>query len=253
MTGFLTSVVADKLREITALDAAALTERAGDAPRGFAAALPGGGIIAELKRKSPSVPSFPRGDDPLGQARIYEAHGAAAISIVTDTPRFGMTLADVADVRAAVGLPVIVKDFVVDPLQVRAAWAAGADCVLLIARIVDDGLLAELLALVHDLGMDALVECHDLRDLEAARDVGAPLVGVNSRDLDTLEMSRAGLRDLVARKPEGCLMVAESGLTGRADIEDLTALGADAFLIGSSLLKSDDPGRLLDELRGAER
>lgn len=256
MTGFLAAVVDDKIREIaelTAYEHSAAFTRTGSPPRGFAAAVADGGIIAELKRRSPTVASFPRGDDPLAQALTYAAHGAAAVSIVTDTPRFGMVLAEVATVRDAIALPVLVKDFLIDVVQVRAAWAAGADAVLLIARIVDDARLAELHAEAKALGLDALVECHDEADLEKARRLGAPLVGINSRDLDTLHMSAGGMERMIALKPEGCLMVAESGMTCRDDIETMAALGADAFLIGSVLLAADDPGHLLDQLRGATR
>jgi len=254
MSGFLDTVLADKKRDVADLlarEAAAPFTRSGPSPRGFAAAIAGGGVIAELKRRSPTVDAFPRAADPPALAGVYAAHGACAISVVTDTPRFGMTLGDVGIIRAAADLPVLVKDFVIDAAQVRAAWAAGADAVLLIARIVDDGLLADLHAEAARLGLDALVECHDETDLDMARRLGAPLVGINSRDLDTLAMSADGLRRLITRKPDGCLMVAESGMTRRADIEELAALGADAFLIGGALLSADDPGRLLDELRGA--
>lgn len=256
MNGFLETVVADKRREVEALLSAerqAAPQRADAGVRDFAAAIADGGVIAELKRRSPTVESFPRGTDPLAQARIYDGHGAAAISIVTDTPRFGMTLDDVGAVRDATPLPVLVKDFVVDVAQVRAAWAAGADAVLLIARIVDEAALAELHAMADRLGVAALVECHDVDDMRKAARIGARLVGVNTRDLDTLELDALAAREVMTHRPRGALLVAESGLSTRPELDALAALGADAFLVGSALLKADDPARLLDELTGGAR
>jgi len=254
MSGLLERIAAEK-RELLAagaLDAAAARPAAREPVRDFVAAVRGGGVIAEIKRRSPSVDAFPNAAEPLAQARLYAANGAAAISVVTDTPRFGMTLDDAAAVRDVSGLPVLVKDFVIDPRQVRAAWAAGADCVLLIARLVDAATLARLREAAAALGLAALIECHDEADLRAALAAGGDLLGVNSRDLDTLELDLDTTRRLLRAKPAGAVMVAESGLRGREDLEEMAALGADAFLIGGALLSAPDPGRTLRRLTGEE-
>jgi indole-3-glycerol phosphate synthase len=221
-------------------------------PRDFLGALARrGAIIAEIKRRSPSVPAFRQCGPVEDLARVYAGSGAAAISIVTDEPNFGTSLVDVARVRAAVGLPVLVKDFVLDDYQVLEARAAGADALLLIARILAPETLAHLLASARRLGMEALVECHDASDVARAAGAGASCVGVNHRDLASLAVSLAPARELFARIPAGARRVAESGIESRVAIEDLLAAGADAFLIGGALLRADDPGAKLRELAGA--
>jgi indole-3-glycerol phosphate synthase/phosphoribosylanthranilate isomerase/anthranilate synthase/indole-3-glycerol phosphate synthase/phosphoribosylanthranilate isomerase len=221
--------------------------------RSFATALrdgPGERIIAEIKRHSPSVARF-RQQGPVAElARTYVAAGAAAISVVTDRAHFGTSLDDVARVRAAVDLPVLVKDFVVDPYQVYEARLGGADALLLIARILSAAELAGLRVLVERLGMAALVECHDEQDLQRALTAGATLIGVNNRDLDSFGVSLAASQRLAGLVPAACTCVAESGIHRRADVEDLAAAGAGAFLVGGALLDSTDPGRKLRELRG---
>lgn len=254
MSGLLDVIAAEKraLLDAGALDDAA-ARAADQAPvRDFAAAVRGGGIIAEVKRRSPSVEAFPNARDPLAQARVYAANGAAAISVVTDTPRFGMTLDEAGAIRRETGLPVLVKDFVIDARQLRAAWAAGADCVLLIARLVDAGRLRRLREAATELGVATLIECHDEADLHAAVTAGGDLLGVNSRDLDTLALDLDTTRRLLRAKPAGAVMVAESGLRTRADLTEMAELGADAFLIGGTLLNAPDPGRTLRLLTGEE-
>lgn len=219
--------------------------------RDFQEALAGGGkVIAEIKKRSPSVPAFPHGADPGRLAAIYRANGAAAISIVTDEPNFGTALTDVPSVRAAGQLPVVVKDFVIDPYQVIEAWAAGADAILLIARILTADSLSVLLNLVHQLGINALVECHNEADIHAAAAAGVRILGINNRDLSTLTTSLDTTRRLLPLIPEQVLCVSESGIGSRAEIEELGSLGAHAFLIGGSLLSADDPGALLRTLSG---
>ena len=254
MSGLLERIAAEKraLLNAGALDAVPDRPSAVGPVRDFRAAVRGGGIIAEIKRRSPSVETFPNAADPLAQARTYAANGATAISVVTDTPRFGMTLDDATAIREAGGLPVLVKDFVIDPRQVRAAWAAGADCVLLIARLVDVPTLRTLRLAAAELGVAALIECHDEADLRAALAAGGDLLGVNSRDLDTLELDLDTTRRLLRAKPADVLMVAESGLRTRADLLEMAALGADAFLIGGTLLTAPDPGRTLRHLTGED-
>jgi len=258
MSDFLATVLAQKQREIAAdkqaRPAAELAPvAAADPVRDFAAAItPPGNIIAEIKRRSPSVAAF-RQDGPVAElAGIYAAGGAAAISIVTDAANFGTSLNDVGRVRQEVDLPVLVKDFVCDPYQVLAARAAGADCLLLIARILAPADLAALLAEVRLLGMSALVECHDAAEIDRAAAAGADIFGLNSRDLRTLTVSLETTEKLAGLVPDPALCVAESGIDRRADIERLLAAGAGAFLVGGALLNAADPGRKLRQLRGLE-
>jgi indole-3-glycerol phosphate synthase/phosphoribosylanthranilate isomerase len=229
-------------------------ERPADAGvRDFAAAIRGGGrIIAEVKHRSPSYSDFRQQAAPARLALAYARNGAAALSVVTDAKHFGTSLADVRPMREATGLPVLVKDFVIDTVQVREAWAAGADALLLIARILDERRLRALLAEVESLGMTALVECHDEDDVAKALACGARVVGVNNRDLSSLATDLGLSRRLAPRIPDGVIRVSESGLSLREHITELAPLGVDAFLIGHALLRSRDPGRKLRELRGVE-
>ncbi|MHC4944968.1 MAG: indole-3-glycerol phosphate synthase TrpC [Planctomycetota bacterium] len=208
-------------------------------------------IIAEVKKRSPSVEAFKQTREPAELVWIYENHGAAAISIVTDEKNFGTSLADVEEVRKAVTLPVLVKDFIFDPYQVLEARAVGADAVLLIARILSPTQLRDLLVLTRDLGFYALVECHDSKDIEMASESGAEIIGVNSRDLDTLKVSLDTTGKLLGSIPNGAIRIAESGIGKREDVKALKALGADAFLVGGALLNADDPGAKLEELLGS--
>jgi indole-3-glycerol phosphate synthase len=258
-SGFLAGVVAAKRAEVAALardvGATELKRQAHAAapPRDLAEALraANGAVIAEIKRRSPTVPEFGHGRDAAGLARLYAEHGAAAISVVTDTERFGMSLDDVDVIRSASALPVLVKEFVIDRLQALAARAAGADALLLIARIVSVDDLAELRCAIEDeLGMTALVECHDSADVAAAVAAGARVVGVNNRDLDTLQTALGTCERLLPEIPHGTIRVAESGISRPADVKRLRACGADAFLVGGALLASEDPGGLLTELVG---
>jgi indole-3-glycerol phosphate synthase len=222
-------------------------------PRNFREAISGGGgIIAEIKGKSPTVAEFLQNGDVERLARIYEANGASAISIVTDEANFKTSLRDVDRVRKISTLPILVKDFIIDSHQVLEARAAGADAVLLIARILSANQLASLLALAERTGMSGLVECHDEEDVEKAADAGASIVGINNRDLGTLEVSLDTTRRLIPRIPEGTVCVSESGIHRREEIESLRSLGVDAFLIGGALLSSDEPGHVLRILLGRD-
>jgi indole-3-glycerol phosphate synthase len=252
--GFLEQVVADKEREIAARRAVlplnALRELAGrsDARDFHAAVSRPGAVIAELKAKTPTVASFAQSGSPAALAAVYAANGAAAISVVTDARRFGTSLDDVRTVRASVTLPVIAKDFVVDPYQIVEARVAGADAVLLIVRLLDRKRLRTFLALAGELGMSALVEAHTESDVAEALSAGARIVGINNRDLDTMTVSLDTTRRLAPLVPGGVVLVAESGIRSRADVEDLARAGATAFLVGGSLLESDDPAARLREL-----
>lgn len=222
-----------------------LRERAASAapPRPFAAALCAPGevrLLAEVKRRSPSAGEIRPGADPVEVARAYAAGGAAALSVLTDRAYFGGDLAFLAAVREGVSLPVLRKDFVVDPVQLWEARAAGADAVLLIVRILPPPLLAELLALAAELGMDALVEAHTGGELEAALAAGARLVGVNNRDLDTFTTDLALAERLAARVPPEVAYVAESGIRTPADVDRMGAAGIDAVLVGESLMRQPD-------------
>jgi indole-3-glycerol phosphate synthase len=206
-----------------------------------------GAVIAEIKKKSPTVASFRQNGDVKRLAEIYEANGAAAISVVADERNFGTSLLDVGRIRRVTRLPILVKDFVIDGSQILEARAAGADAVLLIARVLNPETLARFLGLTRRLGMSALVECHDEPDLEKAVACEASVIGINNRDLLTLTVSLEPTRRLLGRLPADVVRVSESGISSRRDVESLRALGADAFLVGGALLRSDDPGRLSGE------
>lgn len=215
---------------------------------------PGTALIAEVKRRSPSKGELATIADPAALARAYAAGGAAAISVLTEQRRFAGSLADLDAVRAAVGIPVLRKDFVVTPYQVAEARAHGADLVLLIVAAVEQPLLADLAAQVAQYGMTALVEVHDEAELERASSIasaGTLLIGVNARDLRTLQVDRrvfARLRPLV---PPGALAVAESGVRGPADIVEYALAGADAVLAGEACVSGADPTATVRELVAA--
>jgi len=258
MNGFLDQVVRDKVAQTERSRARTplnelLLRAASRLPRNFQAAVAGGGrIIAEIKRRSPSVTAFRQQGDVTGLAGIYAASGAAAISIVIDEPNFGTSVADLTRVRESVSLPVLAKEFILDEYQVAEARAAGADAVLLIVRILDDARLQGLLAAIGDLGMSALVECHEADEVGRAVAAGARLIGINNRNLDSMSVSVDTCRGLVGLVPEGMVCVAESGIARREVIEELTRVGVDAFLIGGALLDAEDPAAKLKELRGDE-
>jgi indole-3-glycerol phosphate synthase len=207
-------------------------------------------VIAELKARTPTIEAFAHSGNLLDLATTYARNGAAAISIVTDPARFGTSLDDVARVRDLVALPVIAKDFVIDPYQVVQARATGADAVLLIVRLLDYTDLRALLAVAHELGMSALVETHDESEVLAALAAGARIVGINNRDLDTMTVSLDTTTRLAHLVPNDVVLVAESGIQTRADIDRLATAGARAFLVGASLLAADDPGAHLRDLTG---
>jgi indole-3-glycerol phosphate synthase len=209
-------------------------------------------VIAEVKRSSPSRGAIAEIADPAAHAARYAAAGAATISVLTEGRRFGGSLADLEAVRAAVDVPVLRKDFVSSAYQVLEARAAGADLVLLIVAALDDAALAELHALVQDLHMTALVETHDERELEAALAVGAKLVGVNARDLDTFELDRGLFGRLADRFPADVVRVAESAVRTAADVAAYRASGADVVLVGEALV-TGDPHALIRSFEEAGR
>ena len=230
--------------------------RQADAPRGFAAALRRPDevrLLAEVKRRSPSAGDIRAGADPVEVARAYVAGGAAALSVLTDRDYFGGDLQFLRAVRAAVPVPVIRKDFLIDPVQVWEARAAGADAVLLIVRILEQPLLAELHALARELGMDALVEAHTAEELERALDAGAILVGVNNRDLDTFVTDLDLCVRLASRVPPDVTYVGESGIRTADDVDRLGGAGIDAILVGESLMRQPDLQAAASALVGRPR
>jgi indole-3-glycerol phosphate synthase len=231
--------------------------RAAPAVRPFAEAIARPGrvnVIAEHKRRSPSRGAIREDLLPADVARRYEAAGAAAISVLTDEAFFGGRLAHLEDVRAASRLPVLRKDFVLDPWQVWEARAAGADAVLLIVAALTDLELGGLLSVAREAGMDALVEVHDRGELDRALAAGARVVGVNNRDLKTLAVSLDTALALGPVIPDDVVAVAESGLRTGADLARLRGAGFDAFLVGEHLMSAPDPGEALRALiAGAER
>jgi indole-3-glycerol phosphate synthase len=208
-------------------------------------------VIAEVKRSSPSKGMLAAIGDPAGLARDYEAGGASVISVLTERRRFGGSLQDLADVRAIVDVPVLRKDFVVTPYQVWEARAYGADLVLLIVAALEQPVLVSLVERVHSLGMTALVECHDAEEVDRAVDAGARVVGVNARDLRTLEVDRSTFGRLAGRIPDGVVKVAESGVRGPHDVLDYARAGADAVLVGESLVTGKDPRAAVADLVAA--
>jgi len=221
-----------------------------DAPRDFAQALARDkvNVIAEIKKASPSAGVLRRDFEPAALARAFEQADAAALSVLTEEEHFQGTLAHLRDARAAVALPVLRKDFVVDRWQVWEARAANADSFLLIAAALDDAALADLLALGRELGMEALVEVHTAGELERVLAVGARVVGVNNRSLHTLDVRPETSLELVDMIPDDRIAVSESGLRSAEDLSKLRASGFDAFLIGESLMREAEPGAALGRL-----
>jgi indole-3-glycerol phosphate synthase len=202
---------------------------------------PGLSLIAEVKRASPSKGALSAIPDPAALAAAYAAGGAACVSVLTEARRFGGSLADLDAVRAAVDVPVLRKDFVVTEYQVWEARAHGADLVLLIVAALDDDHLGRLLGLCGELGMTALVEVHDEDETQRAVDLGASVVGVNARNLKTLEVHPDTFSRLRPLVPDGCVTVAESGISGPEEAAAYAAQGADAVLVGEALVRTGDP------------
>lgn len=210
-------------------------------------------VIAEVKRRSPSGGAIAPDLDPARLAAAYAAGGAAAISVLTDAPFFGGSLGDLAAVRAAVGLPLLRKDFLIDPVQLYESRAAGASAVLLIVRALDRGLLRELSDVAAALGLARLVEVHTADELEAAAALEPEAIGVNSRDLDTFTVSLDGIAPLLRLVPTGVLAVAESGISTAGDVTRVADWGADAVLVGTALARAADPAGAVARLASVPR
>ena len=224
------------------------------APRGFAAALQSRiaagepAVIAELKKASPSRGVLREDFDPDAIARDYAAGGAAALSVLTDEAFFQGADHHLVEARSASGLPVLRKDFVIDPYQVYEARALGADCILLIVAALGDAQLNELAGLAVHLDMDVLVEVHDAAELERAAPLEPLLIGINNRDLRTFETTLDTTLDLLDRIPAGRTVITESGIHARADVARLRAAGVHGFLVGEAFMRAEHPGARLREL-----
>ena len=251
----LDKILAHTLIEVTRrkseADLADLERRAADhRPRGFAAALrraaeTGPAIIAEIKKASPSRGLIRADFRPADLAPALEAAGAACLSVLTDTEFFQGSLADLTAASAAVSIPCLRKDFILDPFQIIEARAGGADAILLIVAALTDADLRVLHDTATDLGLDVLVEAHDLSEIRRATDLGARILGVNSRDLRSFNVRTESLLDLAAALPPGVLRVAESGIRTAEDIASLRAGGYHAFLVGEALMRQPKPAAAL--------
>jgi indole-3-glycerol phosphate synthase len=209
------------------------------------------GVIAEIKKASPSKGVLREHFVPAEIAASYEQHGAAALSVLTDAQFFQGSAAFLEQARGACALPVLRKDFIVDAYQVFEARAMGADCILLIAACLDDAQMADLEAQAHALGMAVLVEVHDGTELDHALRLKTPLVGINNRNLRSFEVTLQTTLDLLKHVPADRLLVAESGILARADVQRMRDAKVHAFLVGEVFMRADDPGAALGALFGA--
>ena len=262
MSAILDRIIAAKRREVEEAkqritpDEIERRARSASAPRGFERALRAKiaaskpAVIAEIKRASPSRGLIRADFDPARIAATYEKNGAACLSVLTDREFFGGAPEDLVAARGACALPVIRKDFMVDPYQVHEARAWGADCILLILDAVPDAQLRIMAALAADLGMDVLAESHDAAQLERAARLPARLLGINNRDLRTFQVDRDLAIRMRPRVPADRIIVAESGIRDAADVARLRAAGVDAMLVGETLMRAPDPAAALKALVG---
>ena len=246
--------IAERRARVSFAEVKALA-RTADAPRGFAAALQARvarrepAVIAEVKKASPSKGVLREHFIPAEIARSYAAGGATCLSVLTDIDFFQGADDYLREARAACSLPVIRKDFMVDPYQIVEARALAADCVLLIVSALDDGRMAELAATAKDVGLDVLVEVHDASELERALKVlDTPLVGINNRNLHTFEVSLDTTLDLLPQIPSDRLVITESGILNRADVELMEINEVHAFLVGEAFMRAEEPGVELQRL-----
>jgi indole-3-glycerol phosphate synthase len=255
----LDEIVVSKQHEVEAarkrMPLEELEAQAAQAPpvRDFRAAIAGPGpiqLIAEVKKASPSAGVIRADFDPITIARTYQTHGAACLSVLTDVPYFQGHLSYLARVRASVAIPLLRKDFILDEYQVVEARMAGADAVLLIAEILNDHQLSQLQSRARDLGMSVLVEFHDEVNLPRVLASGADLIGINNRDLKRFVTDLGLTLRLRDRIPPDVVLVSESGIRNRHDVERLEAAGIAAILVGESLMRSPDIGRAVEELLG---
>lgn len=255
----LDEIVASKHREVAAgrlrLPLDEMEHQAAEAPpvRDFLAAIAGPGpiqLIAEVKKASPSAKVIREDFEPIAIARAYQSHGAACLSVLTDVPYFQGHLSYLARIRAAVAVPLLRKDFLIDEYQVVEARLAGADAILLIAEILDDRQLVALRERAERLGMTSLVEFHDEANLSRVLDSGATLVGINNRDLNRFVTDLDQTFRLVDKIPDHVTVVSESGIRARRDVERLQAAGVSAILVGETLMRAPDIGLAVEQLLG---
>ena len=222
--------------------------------RPFAEALarPGTSVIAEHKRRSPSAGTIREGASCAEIVRAYERGGAAALSIITEEVHFGGSLQDLREARAACDLPILRKDFTIDPYQLYEAKAAGADAVLLVVGSLDDDELSRLWTLANQIDLDAIVEIHDEEELERALEIDGDVIGINNRDLESFTVDIQRTFDLLADVPAGKVVVSESGIHDREQIDELEQVGIDAVLIGEVLMRAPDPEAAVRELTRSE-
>ena len=262
MSDKLTEICATKRAEVATRKAAASLAELGarataqTPPRGFRQALDraaatGYGLIAEIKKASPSKGLIRADFDPPAHARAYAAGGAACLSVLTDAPYFQGHEDYLTAARAACPLPVLRKDFMIDPWQVIEARAIGADAILIIVAALEDAPMAEIEAAALELGMDVLVEVHDAAELDRAMALRSRLIGVNNRDLRDFTVDFARTYELIGRAPAGCTFVAESGLRSRADLDAMAAHGVRCFLVGEALMRQADVEAATRALIGA--
>jgi indole-3-glycerol phosphate synthase len=239
-------------REVSQADLESrLAERKEDRPFNEALVRPGLSLIAEFKRRSPSAGALAADSiDIAAQVGAYERGGAAALSVLTDEPHFGGSLADLRAARAACELPIIRKDFVVDPYQLYEAAVNGADAVLLIVAALSDKTLRALHQEARSIDLDCLVEVHDAEELERALEAGADVIGINNRNLDDMSVDLGNTFELMPDVPAGKTVVAESGISGREELAELDRVGVDAVLIGGALMSAPDPEAKVRELTG---
>jgi len=216
----------------------------------FLAALkePGLSIIAEFKRRSPSAGAIADDKEPEHQAVLFQKGGVGAVSVLTDAEFFGGTDQDIISVKKSVSIPVLRKDFIIDELQIYHSLFLGADAVLLIVRILEFEKLKDFISLVKKLGMDALVEAHNLKEIETALKAGAEIIGINNRNLDTFNINTETSLKLKNNIPDSVLSVSESGVTKRGQVEQIEKYGFNGVLIGTSLMRSSDPEQFIKNL-----
>jgi indole-3-glycerol phosphate synthase len=246
--------VKERRREVPQSDLESrLSARGEDRPFSEALVRPGLSLIAEFKRRSPSAGEIAATDTRVAdQVTAYERGGAAAVSVLTDEPHFGGSLGDLREAREACGIPIIRKDFIVDPYQLYEAAVNGADAVLLIVRALDDDALRGLYEEARSIDLDCLVEVHDTVELERALEAEVEVIGINNRNLDDQTVDVATTYELMPDVPAGKTVVAESGISSREELEELERVGVDAVLIGGALMGAEDPEAKTRELTGAD-
>ncbi len=249
----LKEIIAQKHKEVAILKREGLSQPDINIPplRDFneAISIPGRiNLISEIKFASPSAGTIREAENPAEIGLAYEKAGASAISLLTDKVFFNGEIKNLPVVKNAVKLPILRKDFIIDEIQVREAVLYGADAILLIARILTESELMDLITLCREHKLSALTEVHDRKDLEIAIKCGADIIGINNRDLDTFHIDIETTMELIKHVPKDCTVVSESGITGGDDIRNLKGKGINAVLVGSALMSSSDPGKKVREL-----